>query len=144
MLRTTTCPKCGSETLSWYSRCPACGENLHRDEGEPISRSGMTLLPRSSLGKWSLGLAIVYIVLTGVCLILARVLFRSVSNPVTPNLTILIVGYSGIVGYLSGLAAFIIGLISILKSKERSILIFLVVIVCALSSVAWLYLASHI
>ena len=29
------CPNCNSETLSWRSRCPVCGESLHKDEEVP-------------------------------------------------------------------------------------------------------------
>ena len=83
----------------------------------------ITLLPKTSLGRWSLGLAIASIVV----FVVAAGPFREqwglneneeLVNPVlTVVLTIIIVGTSG--------ADLVTGLISVIKRKERSVLVFL-------------------
>jgi len=82
----------------------------------------ITLLPKTSLGRWSLGLAIASILF----LVLAAGLLHEqyginenggLLNPVlTVVLTIILVGTSG--------AALVTGLISAIKRKERSVLVF--------------------
>jgi hypothetical protein len=83
----------------------------------------ITLLPKTSLGRWSLGLAIASIV---VFVVAAGLLHDrwgldengDLINPVlTVVLTIIIVAPSG--------ATLITGLISVIKRKERSVLVFL-------------------
>ncbi len=85
----------------------------------------ISILPKTSLGRWSVGLATAFILL--------RVLFQTffagggrnpVPNPSPPSPVIPI---AVVAGYVSGIAAFVTGLISIIKSKERSILVFLLV-----------------
>jgi uncharacterized membrane protein YhdT len=81
-----------------------------------------TLSPKTSSGRWALRLAIAYIVL----FVLAAVLLRDrwglndngeLIDPVlTVVLTIILVGISG--------AALVISLISVIKRKERSVLVF--------------------
>ena len=95
----------------------------------------ISILPKSLLGRWSVGLAAAFILL--------RVLFQTFfagggrnpgPNPSPPSPVILI---TVVAGYVSGVVAFITGLISIIKSKERSILVFLVVAV-GLFALIWL------
>jgi len=81
----------------------------------------ISILPKSSLGRWSVGLAIAFMlswVLAGVLSDLAGVaLLGSGFNPVLAViLTIVFVGMSG--------AAFTTGLISMIKNRERSVLVF--------------------
>jgi hypothetical protein len=77
-----------------------------------------SVLPKTSLGRWLVGLAIAFILF----FVLAEVLtgfevFGPESNPVlTVVLTIIDADISG--------AAFVTGLISIIKRKERSVLVF--------------------
>jgi hypothetical protein len=83
----------------------------------------ITLLPKTSLGRWSLGLAIASIVVFVVAAGLLNDRWGldengDLINPVlTVVLTIIIVAPSG--------ATLITGLISVIKRKERSVLVFL-------------------
>jgi hypothetical protein len=78
----------------------------------------ISVLPRTSLGRWSVSLAIAFILF----LVLMEVttgfnLFGPGFNPVLAVvLAIILVGTSG--------AAFVSGLISVIKHKERSVLVF--------------------
>jgi hypothetical protein len=79
----------------------------------------ITILPKTPLGRWSVGLAIAFILFY----VLAEVLYGFEVlgpglNPALGNALAIVV--AGI-----GVAAFVTGLISIIKSKERSILVFL-------------------
>jgi divalent metal cation (Fe/Co/Zn/Cd) transporter len=95
----------------------------------------ISILPKTSLGRWSVGLAAAFILL----FVLLQTFYASVRrnpvpNPVPPSPVILI----GVVArYISGIASFVTGLISMIKSKERSILVFSVVIVGFLALI-WL------
>jgi len=75
------------------------------------------ILPKSSLGKWSVGLAAAFILLS----ILFAVLTGLGDEP-GPFALIFVVNV--VIG-ISFIAAFITGLVSIIKSKERSVLVFL-------------------
>jgi len=84
------------------------------------------ILPKSSLGIWSVDLAAAFILLS----ILFAVLTGLGGEP-GPFALIFIVNV--VIG-ISSIAAFITGLVSIIKSKERSVLVFLAVLLgfCAL------------
>ena len=94
-----------------------------RQPPTPREQVPITLLPRTSLGRWSLVLAIASIVV----FLVAAVPFREqwglneneeLVNPVlTVVLTIIIVGTAG--------ADLFTGLISVIRRKERSVLVFL-------------------
>ena len=86
----------------------------------------ISILPKSSLGRWSVGLAAAFILLS----ILFAVLAGLGGEP-GPFALIFI---ANVVIGVSFIAAFIAGLISIIKSKERSILVLLAVALgfCAL------------
>jgi hypothetical protein len=71
---------------------------------------GITVLPKTSLGRWSVGLVIVIIVLFMVV-------------PEVANRSLEVAASSGF-ACLAG-AALVTGLISIIKGKERSIFVFL-------------------
>ena len=88
----------------------------------------ITLLPKTSLGKWSLGLAIAFIPFLVAAVILAGSDLYGIDengelfNPVlTVVLTIMVVGTSG--------AALVTGLISMIKRKERSVLVFVGIVI---------------
>jgi len=89
----------------------------------PREEVPITLLPKTSLGRWSLGLAIAYIVVFVVAAGPLREQWglnesEELVNPVlTIVLAIIIVGTSG--------AALVTGLVGAIKSKERSVLVFL-------------------
>jgi hypothetical protein len=97
----------------------------------------ISILPKSSLGRWSVGLAAAFILL----LILFAVLTGMGGEP-GPFVLIFIVNV--VIG-ISFLAAFIAGLISIIKSKERSILVLLAVALgfCALLFYLGEFLCTH-
>jgi len=76
--------------------------------------------PKTTLGKWSVGLAAAFILI----FVLSVVLTGSGGvepGPVGPMV--------GVTLGISGIAALVTGLISTIKSKERSILVFLAVVV---------------
>ena len=80
----------------------------------------ISIRPKSSLGRWSVGLAATFILLS----ILSGVLtgLGGVGpGPLGPIL--------GVAFFISGIAALVTGIISIIKSKERSILVILAVAV---------------
>ena len=95
----------------------------HRRQASAWREMGLSVLPKTSLGRWSLGLAIAFILL----FVLAAGPLREqwglneneeLVNPVlTIVLTIILVGTSG--------AALVTGLIGAIKRKERSVLVFL-------------------
>jgi len=78
----------------------------------------ISILPKTSLGRWSVGLTIAFILFY----ILAEVLYGfevlgPELNPALGNaLTIVATGISG--------AAFVTGLVSMIKRKERSVFVF--------------------
>ena len=78
----------------------------------------ISVLPKTSLGKWSVGLAIAFILFFILLLILTG------SNPFGPGTNpVLAVVLKIIFAGMSG-AIFITGLISIIKRKERSVFVF--------------------
>jgi uncharacterized protein YacL len=87
----------------------------HRRQASAWREMHISVLPKTTLGKWSLGLAIAFIL----SLLLAQVLYGH--NPDSNQVpdVVLAITFVGIGG-----AAFIIGLISVIKHKERSILTF--------------------
>jgi len=87
----------------------------------------ISILPKSSLGRWSVGLAGAFILLFVIFQTFAAFVRRNpVPNPGPPSPVIFM---AVVADYISGVAAFVTGLISIIKSKERSILVFLVVVI---------------
>jgi hypothetical protein len=86
----------------------------------------ISILPKSSLGIWSVVLAAAFILLLIVFVVLTRL-----GGEPGPFVLIFLANF--LIG-ISFIAAFITGLISIIKSKERSILVFLAVLLgfCAL------------
>ena len=95
----------------------------HRRQASAWREMGLSVLPKTSLGRWSLGLAIASIVVFVVAAGPLREQWgikenEELVNPVlTVVLTIILVGTSG--------AALVAGLIGAIKRKERSVLVFL-------------------
>lgn len=82
-------------------------------------------IPKTSLGKWSVGSIIAFFVLLGL-LFLFITSGEKGGDTFFSNLKLAIPGlFAGI----SGVATFFIGLTSIIKSKERSIFVFLATII---------------
>ena len=91
----------------------------------------ISILPKTLLGRWSVGLAIAFFLLFVLFQTFAPFVPRNpVPNPGPPSPVILMVV---VADYISGISAFVTGLISIIKSRERSILVFLVVVVGVLA-----------
>ena len=81
-----------------------------------VMKARISVLPKTPLGRWSVGLAIAFI--------LFWVLVEAPSDfnkPFTVGETIAYVGISG--------AAFVTGLISMIKNGERSVLVFAGVVI---------------
>ncbi len=77
----------------------------------------MKILPQSRLGKWSVGLAVAFIALMTLPWFLSRIISERIGIPF---------GFTfGISAILSGIAALVTGLISVLKQRERAVLVFL-------------------
>ncbi|MEI8201323.1 MAG: hypothetical protein WCG21_14795 [Eubacteriales bacterium] len=66
----------------------------------------MTLAPKTSTGKWSIGLSVAFIIMLG----LKMMSFMPIPSPVI---------------FVMELIGFVIGIVAIIKFKERSILVFL-------------------
>lgn len=80
----------------------------------------INILPKTPLGRWSVGL-IVPCILWPLCVWLSDIEFHSNVDPLALITTI---GFG-----ILGIGSLVTGLISIIKRKERSIFVFLVVIV---------------
>ena len=76
----------------------------------------ISVLPKSLLGRWAVWLVVACVLLF--VLIVALGAFTGVD-----------VNILGSVGILLGASSFVTGLVSIIKSKERSILVFLAIII---------------
>ena len=93
------------------------------------------LLPKTKLGKWSVGLIIAMFLL----FFIGRLFFLKVYTSVSAGETILSdiaarpgLALSMLSGFASGIIAFITGLTAIIRNKERSILVFIATIIGAL------------
>ena len=81
----------------------------------------ISILPKTSLGIWSVGLAIVFILFFVLIVFLDSLGFNVFGPEFNPVLAVVFkIIYAGIPG-----AVFVTGLISLIKSKERSVLVFL-------------------
>jgi hypothetical protein len=93
----------------------------------------ISILPKTTLGKWSVGLVAAFILLSVVQGLVPPARPSPGAPVLPPSMAVVAMGISRIValiiGLASGIAAFVTGLISIIKSRERSILVFLAVIV---------------
>jgi len=81
----------------------------------------ISLLPESLFGKCSFGLAAAFFILLLALGVDLTKMGHVIIGPVGP--------YLGVALKVSSIAAFVTGLISVIKSKERSILVFLAVAV---------------
>ncbi len=79
----------------------------------------ISILPKTSLGRWSVGLGVAWIVFFALSEVLTgfEVLGPRLNPALAVALTIVLMGISG--------AAFVTGLMSMIKSKERSVFVFL-------------------
>ncbi len=82
----------------------------------------MNILPKTKLGKWSVGLIIAFFALLLFTAIVVIGLLNQDGSQVNVNKTL--VSVPVLCAVLSAVAAFITGILSIRKHKERSILVF--------------------
>ncbi len=77
-------------------------------------------LPKTALGKWSIGLIVGLIVFVLLAVLTDKV-FSNLSNTI-PNTLMLLAG-------ISGASAFFTGIIGIIKSKDRSVIVVIATII---------------
>jgi len=85
------------------------------------------LMPKTNLGKWSVGLILAMFVLLFIGSSLTNTLYASVSAGGTILADIIsrpALAISMLVGFGAGISAFVTGLISIIKQKERAVLVY--------------------
>ena len=78
------------------------------------------IVPKTALGKWSVGLAISFIIFFG----LVSVLGATGQQGGETFFSNLYLAIPGLIAAVSGFAAFLTGIISIIFLKERAILVF--------------------
>lgn len=82
-------------------------------------------MPKTTLGKWSVGLIILFFVLLGAGRIVATVTGgggETFFDNLPLGLTMLSAG-------LAGVAAFVVGLIAVIKQRERSALVYVAMVI---------------
>ena len=93
----------------------------------------ISILPKTCLGKWSVGLVAAFILISVVNGLIPSPQPSPGAPVLPPSMAVVAIGISRmvalIIGLASGVAALVTGLISIIKSRERSILVFLAVLV---------------
>lgn len=85
----------------------------------------LTFLPKTKLGKWAVGLIVVFFAL----FILFQLLVASGQRGGETFFDNLMLTIPIFLAGICGIAAFFTGIVSIIKSKERSVLFFLTVMV---------------
>ena len=82
----------------------------------------MNLLPKTKLGKWSVGLIVAFFLLLATGMFVVSVLGQSGGETFfdNPVISIPMLG-----GGASAIMAFLTGIVAIIKDKERAILVFL-------------------
>lgn len=95
-------------------------------------------MPKTSLGKWSLGLLIAMPLLLFIGTSLANSMYQSVPAGGTILADIAsrpALALTALAGMLAGVFAFITGLIAILKQKERAILAYIATVIGGLLTI---------
>ncbi|MDD5289537.1 MAG: hypothetical protein PHY28_10560 [Dehalococcoidales bacterium] len=80
------------------------------------------ILPKTALGWWSIGLAVLSLLFMSPVFGVSRLGGVAHQVGISPG------QIKGIAFAVSGIAAFVTGLISVIRSKERSILVFLAIL----------------
>ena len=87
----------------------------------------ISILPKTKLGWWSLGLAVAMPVLFFIGMSFTTLLYKSVpaGGTILKDITVRpVLALTMLAGMASGVSAFIIGLIAIIKQKERALLVY--------------------
>jgi len=82
-------------------------------------------IPKTNLGKWSIWLIIAFIIL----FIVSQLLVSSGQRGGATFFSNLLLSIPMLVAGISGISAFFVGIIGIIKSKERAIIVFLSTII---------------
>lgn len=94
----------------------------------------ITILPKTLLGKWSAGLLVAFVVFLGAFQLLVASGQRggeTFFSNLLLSIPILLAGASGVLAFLAGL-------ISVIRNKERSVLVFLAILVGFFVLIFWL------
>jgi hypothetical protein len=84
-------------------------------------------MPKTTLGKWSVGLIVIMPVLFAISFLLTDTLYESVASGETILQDIAgrpVLALSMLTGMVCGIAAFITGIITIVKRQERGLLVY--------------------
>ena len=95
----------------------------------------LSFIPKTTLGKWSLGLAAAMPVLFFIGMSFTTLLYKSVPAGGTILTDIAVrpaLALTMLAGMVSGISAFGIGLIAIIRQKERAILVYSATLIGAL------------
>jgi hypothetical protein len=95
----------------------------------------ISILPKVKLGWWSLGLAAAMPVLFLIGMSLTNLLYKSVPAGGTILKDIVVrpaLALTMLAGMVSGVSAFIIGLIAIIRREERALLVYCAILIGAL------------
>ena len=87
----------------------------------------ISILPKTKLGWWSLGLAVAMPVLFFIGMSFTNLLYKSVPAGGTIFKDIVVrpaLALTMLAGMVSGVSAFIIGLVAIIRQKERALLVY--------------------
>ena len=90
------------------------------------------LMPKTILGKWSLGLIVTMPVLFIIGMSFTSLLYKSVSggNTILEDIARRpVLALTMLVAFVSGISAFITGLIAVIRQKERSLSVYVAVII---------------
>lgn len=95
----------------------------------------MEIMPKTQSGKWSLGLIAAMPVLFFIGMSFTTLLYESVpaGNSIVADIAARpALAIAMLAGYVSGISAFITGLMAIIRQKERALLVFVATILGAL------------
>ena len=95
----------------------------------------ISILPKIKLGWWSLGLAAAMLVLFFIGMSFTHLLYKSVPAGGTILKDIAVrpaLALTMLAGMVSGISAFVTGLIAIIRQKERAILVYVATLIGAL------------
>ena len=82
----------------------------------------MQLKPQTKLGRWSVGLNAFFLITIGISMILVKVLDILSFDDHWWDVTVPII-------FLASIIAFILGILAIIKNKERSVLVYISVLI---------------
>jgi undecaprenyl pyrophosphate phosphatase UppP len=91
-------------------------------------------MPKSKLGKWSVWLIPAMVILFLIGLSLPTILYKSVpagDSPISDIMNRPALAISMLLGFGAGCAAFVTGLISIIKKKERAFFVYVCTLIGA-------------